>query len=319
MDLRQIRYFLAVAETQNVTRAAEKLHIAQPPLSRQIKAIEAELGVTLFLREGRRMQLTEAGRFLADQAGQVLARWNDVLDSTRKIGEQGKRWFGIGFVPSTLYGFVPSLMKRMMQVDARIEVGLSELTTLQQLDALKAGRIDMGLGRIVFNDPAIERKTILDEAMVAALPVEHPLSQRAAVSADELAAYPFIVYPAKPRPSYADHVVNLFRLAGCPVRVAHEANELQTALGLVAGGVGVAVVPAGVRRLRYEAIRCVPLSSPGFTSPVIVSYRKGDGSEFLQQALAHVLALAEQQRIEFGTTLPADATPPRGLQAARIR
>jgi len=304
MDLRQIRYFLAVAETQNVTRAAEKLHIAQPPLSRQIKAIEAELGVTLFLREGRRMQLTEAGRFLADQAVQVLARWNDVLDSTRKIGEQGKRWFGIGFVPSTLYGFVPSLMKRMLQVDARIEVGLSELTTLQQLDALKAGRIDMGLGRIVFNDPAVERKTILDEAMVAALPVEHPLSQRAAVSADELAAYPFIVYPAKPRPSYADHVVNLFRLAGCPVRVAHEANELQTALGLVAGGVGVAVVPAGVRRLRYEAIRYVPLSSPGFTSPVIVSYRKGDGSEFLQQALTHVLALAEQQRIELGEALP---------------
>jgi DNA-binding transcriptional LysR family regulator len=298
VDLKQLRYFQAVAQEMNVTRAAEKLHMAQPPLSRQIRALEDELGVLLFERTGRSLRLTEAGRFLLEHSLQLTARTQEIIDATRRIGQQGRRWFGIGFVPSTLYGFVPELIRRVRGADAAVDVGLSEMTTLQQLDALKAGRIDIGFGRILFDDPDIEREVLMAEPLAAVVPVGHPLlakGRRRSVTAAEVAAYPFIVYPARPRPSYADHVLGLFRAAGHAPNVVQEANELQTAVGLVAAGLGIAVVPASVQRLLRDDIAYLPLSTSGFTSPVIVSYRKDDDSPFLLYArqLAHELAQGE--------------------------
>ncbi len=299
MDLKQLRYFQAVAQELNVTRAAELLHMAQPPLSRQIQAMEAELGVLLFERTGRSLRLTEAGRFLLEHSLQLTARMHEIVEGTRRIGQQKRRWFGIGFVPSTLYGFVPSLIRSLRSTDLQVDVGLSELTTLQQLEALKAGRIDIGFGRILFDDPAIERKVLMAEPLMAVLPRSHSLFRRRkarlGVSAEELAQQPFILYPARPRPSYADHVLSLFRAAGLGLNVVQEANELQTAIGLVAAGLGVTVVPASVQRLLRDDIAYVPLATPGFTSPVIMSYRCGDASAFLEQAKALAQDLVAQE------------------------
>lgn len=297
MDVKQLRYFQAVAQEMNVTRAAEKLHMAQPPLSRQIRALEDELGVLLFERTGRSLRLTEAGRFLLEHSLQLTARFQEIAEATRRIGQQGRRWFGVGFVPSTLYGFVPELIRRLRGADRHVEVGLSELTTLQQMEALKAGRIDIGFGRILFDDPDIERKVLMAEPLVAVVARSHPLARRArhGVRAAELAVQPFILYPARPRPSYADHVLGLFRAAGHGLDVVQEANELQTAIGLVAAGLGVTVVPASVQRLQREDIVYVPLDSPGFTSPVIVSRRRDDRSPFLLQASALADELAAQE------------------------
>ncbi|MDX3906848.1 MAG: LysR family transcriptional regulator [Pigmentiphaga sp.] len=297
MDLRQLRYFQTVAQEMNVTRAAEKLHMAQPPLSRQIRALEEELGVPLFERAGRSLRLTEAGRFLLEHSLQLTSRLQEIIEATRRIGLQGRRWFGIGFVPSTLYGFVPELIRRLRSADQHVEVGLSELTTLQQLDALKAGRIDIGFGRILFDDPAIERQVLMAEPLAAVVPRAHPLASRAGrkgVGAAELADQPFILYPARPRPSYADHVLGLFRAAGHALSVIQDANELQTAIGLVAAGLGVTVVPASVQRLLRDDIAYLPLATSGFTSPVIVSYRKDDRSPFLLRAKALADELAAQ-------------------------
>ncbi|AZG07066.1 LysR family transcriptional regulator [Pigmentiphaga sp. H8] len=297
MDVRQLRYFQAVAQEMNVTRAAEKLHMAQPPLSRQIRALEDELGVLLFERTGRSLRLTEAGRFLLEHSLQLTARFQEITEATRRLGQQGRRWFGVGFVPSTLYGFVPELIRRLRGADRHVEVGLSELTTLQQMEALKAGRIDIGFGRILFDDPDIERKVLMAEPLVAVVARSHPLARRTrnGVRAAELAKQPFILYPARPRPSYADHVLGLFRAAGHGLDVVQEANELQTAIGLVAAGLGVTVVPASVQRLQREDIAYVPLDSPGFTSPVIVSRRRDDRSLFLLQASALADELAAQE------------------------
>jgi len=302
MDIRQLRYFQAVAQEMNVTRAAEKLHMAQPPLSRQIRALEDELGVLLFERTGRSLRLTEAGRFLLEHSLQLTARFQEIAEATRRIGQQGRRWFGVGFVPSTLYGFVPELIRRLRGADRRVEVGLSELTTLQQMEALKAGRIDIGFGRILFDDPDIERKVLMAEPLVAVVAHSHPLARRArpGVRAAELAAQPFILYPARPRPSYADHVLGLFRAAGHGLDVIQEANELQTAIGLVAAGLGVTVVPASVQRLQREDIAYLPLDSSGFTSPVIVSRRRDDRSPFLLQASALADELAAEELRAYG-------------------
>lgn len=292
VELRHLRYFQAVAQEGSFTRAAARLHMAQPPLSRQIRQLEDELGVTLIERGSRALKLTEAGRFLLEQSLQLTARLEEIVQGTRRLGRHERGWFGIGFVPSSLYGFVPELIRRLREADPRIEVGLAEMTTLPQIEALKAGRIDIGIGRILLDDPAIERRVLMAEPLLAALPSLHPLAKRRRVSIAELAAQPFVLYPARPRPNYGDYVLDLFRAAGHVPQVVQEANELQTAIGLVAAGLGVTVVPASVHRLHREDIVHVPIDADTFVSPLILSHRKDDRSAFLADAVALAVQLA---------------------------
>ncbi|GAA5236901.1 LysR family transcriptional regulator [Verticiella sediminum] len=292
MELRHLRYFQAVAEDCNITRAAERLHIAQPPLSRQIRQLEDELGVALFERSRRGLRLTEAGRFFLEHSAQLTARLGALVEDTRRIGQSGRRWFGVGLVPSTLYGFIPELIRELRASRETMEVGLAELTTLQQVEALKAGRIDIGFGRIVIRDDAICQRVVMTESLSVALSPANPLSGRERLRVEDVAGEPFILYPARPRPSYADHITGLFRGAGYELDVVHEANELQTALGLVAAGMGVTLVPASAQRLRRDDVVHVPLAAPGFVSPVIMSHRADDESPFLKSTIEAALALA---------------------------
>ncbi|SPK75785.1 HTH-type transcriptional regulator CatR (plasmid) [Cupriavidus taiwanensis] len=292
MELRHLRYFQVVAQELNVTRAAARLHMAQPPLSRQIRQLEEEIGVALFDRIGRGLRLTEAGRFLLEQSTQLTQRVEETIEGTRRIGREEKRWFGIGFVPSVLYGVLPELIRELRESDRggqQVEVGLAEMITVEQMEALKAGRIDLGFGRIALNDPAIRQQVVMAEPLVAALPARLAAPRRKALTPQALAARPFILYPARPRPSYADHLLSLFRAQGLQLRVAQEANELQTALGLVAAGVGITLVPASIQRLHRDDVRYCPIDAPGFVSPVIMSYRDGDTSPFLARAVDWVM------------------------------
>lgn len=292
MELRHLRYFQAVAQELNITRAAERLHMAQPPLSRQMRQLEDELGVALFDRSRRTLRLTEAGRFFLEQSLQLSARLEELVAGTRRLGASGQRWFSVGFVPSTLYGFVPDLIRELRLGQDDVQVGLAEMTTMQQVQALKDGRIDIGVGRIVIDDPAVLQRVAMTEPLVAAVPVASPLAQRASLSVEDVAAAPFLLYPARPRPSYADHVAGLFRAAGHGLNVVHEANELQTALGLVAAGLGLTLVPASAQRLHRADVAYVPLDAPGFVSPVILSHRRDDHSPFLLQTIDVALRLA---------------------------
>ena len=181
----------------------------------------------------------------------------------------------------------------MYKRQPQVEVGLTEMTTLPQLEALKAGRIDLGIGRILLDDPAIERRVLMTEPLMAAVPLHHPLAAMGSVSVERLAQEPFVLYPARPRPNFADHVLGLFRAAGYALQVVQEANELQTAIGLVAAGLGVSVVPASVQRLQRQDVAHVRIEGDAFVSPVIVSYRKDDQSAFLHRALALATGLAK--------------------------
>ena len=290
MELRHLRYFVAVAEERNFTRAAERLHIAQPPLSRQIQQLEELLGVEL-LERGRPLRLTEAGRFFYEQSGTLLEQLQNICDNTRRIGLGQRQWLGIGFAPSTLYAVLPELI-RELRGDAELELGLQEMTTLQQVEALKSGRIDIGFGRMRFDDPAIHQQVLREDPLVAVLPTGHPLLGTP-VSLQRLSREPFVLYPARPRPNFSDHVLGLFRAAGHAPQVVQESNELQTAIGLVAAGLGVTVVPASVQRLQRQDVAHVPIDADTFVSPVIVSYRKDDASPFLARALMLAQALAD--------------------------
>lgn len=285
MELRQIRYFQCVARELSFTRAARLLHIAQPPLSRQIKMLEEELGVAVFERLGRGIQLTEAGRYFLDQTEKMTLRLEETINATRRIGQNDRMWFGVGFVPSTLYGHMPALIRQLREMNNQVEIGLVEMTTLQQFDALKSGRIDIGVGRILLKDEEIERLVLTDEPLALALPIRHPLAHRRSVKISDILNEPLILYPARPRPSYADHVLNLFKQKGHSPVIAQEVNELQTAIGLVTAGIGVSIVPESVRRLHREDVVYIDLDESGFTSPIMLSWRKNDQSAFLKEVI----------------------------------
>ncbi|MNJ21128.1 HTH-type transcriptional regulator BenM [compost metagenome] len=285
MELRHLRYFRVLAQTLNFTRAAEQLHIAQPPLSRQIRQLEETLGVEL-LERSRPLRLTEAGRFFHEQSAALLDQLEQIAEGTRRIANSERQWLRIGFAPSTLYDLLPELIRQLRR-NEEMELGLQEMITLQQVEALKAGRIDVGFGRIHIKDPAIEQVLLREEPLVVALPCGHPLLGQP-LDLKRLADEPFVLYPANPRPSYADHIMALFTAQGVNIKVIQWTNELQTALGLVAAGLGITLVPASVQSQHRADIVYAPLPEKTAVSPIILSRRAGDNSPQVRQCLSLV-------------------------------
>jgi DNA-binding transcriptional LysR family regulator len=276
MELRHLRYYEAVAAERNFTRAAERLGVAQPPLSRQIRELETEMGVMLFDRASRPVRLTEAGRVFHEQAAQVLAGVEQLRRSMARLTTSGRRRFAIGIVGSIVSGAMPGMIRTFRTAAPHVEVQLLELTTLEQVAALKDGRIDIGLGRLHVDDSAIRREVLYDEPLVAAVAIDHPLATRGTIALEDLTAETLIVYPNQPRPSYADHVLKLFRDRGLHSDHITEVREIQTALGLVAAQSGVAIVPASMQRIRRDDIVYLPIADPAAVSPIILSRREGD-------------------------------------------
>ncbi|WP_447725858.1 LysR family transcriptional regulator [Sphingomonas koreensis] len=279
MELRHLRYFVAVASERNFTRAAAGLGISQPPLSRQIRELEDEFGAELFARDSRPVTLTDSGRLLLDYAQDTLNSVERLRQAMRRAIEQSRRRFVIGFVGSTIYGPIPSMIRSFRSLVPDLDIDLVEMNTLAQMSALKDGRIDAGIGRLPFEDPAIGRLVIEQEALVVALPVDHPLAVgKGRLSLRDLEQDPVILYPSEPRPSYADQVLDLFRRHGVTPGAVREVRELQTALGLAAAYSGVCIVPSAVQRLRRDDIAYCPLVEPDALSPIILSWRAADSS-----------------------------------------
>ena len=301
MELRHLRYFVAVARERSFTRAAEHLHIAQPPLSRQVQQLEEELRTVLFVRGKRPVSLTEHGRLVYEQAVQILERAEDLHLIVRRAKHAERNRFSIGFVASTLYGRLPEVVRAYRAARPGVDLTLLELTSLEQVAALKEGRIDVGFGRIAFDDPAITRRLLRNEALIAALPAGHPaLEHPAPLRLRDLVGEGLIVYPKAPRPSYADQVLSLFRDRGLRPAAVHEVRELQTALGLVAAEAGICLVPAAVERLRRDNVAYRSLDEQGAISPIFMSCRGGDTSPEIDLILELVRETYRKDGIVFG-------------------
>ncbi|WP_313295616.1 LysR family transcriptional regulator [Diaphorobacter sp.] len=280
MDIRQLKYFIAVANARNFTRAAEHLHIAQPPLSRQIQLLEEELGVQLLLRNSRPLRLTDAGRTFYEQALQLINRFDQLKSSTRQVGLQQRQTLSIGFVGSTLYGGLPMLVRKLRQHYPEVDIQLVELTSTQQFIALKSGRIDVGFGRIRSKDSTVARTILREERLVLAIPPGTPLAQtQGAISLKELHRQKLIVYPKEPRPSFADHVLSLLNDHSIRPSEIHEVREIQTALGLVAAESGLCLIPASARIRSDLCYRLI--DDPQATSPIIFSHRLNDNAWYI--------------------------------------
>jgi DNA-binding transcriptional LysR family regulator len=299
MELRHLRYFVAVAEERNFTRAAERLCIAQPPLSRQIQQLEETLGVQLFERNSRPLKLTNSGKFFYSHAVQLLAQTAELESMTRRVGNI-ERSLSVGFVGSTLYGMLPKIIRRFRDENATVELSLHEMSTMDQISALKDGRIDVGFGRIRHEDANIRRVVLREERMIVALPVGHPLSlAKPLLSLRDLIHETLIIFPASPRPSYADQVLSAFQdRALKPARI-YEVRELQIALGLVAAGEGISVVPSSVYGLKRDDVSYIELDDPTLVSPIIMSMRMLDESRDIQEMLELIYRLYEEEKIPY--------------------
>ena len=295
MDLRHLKYFIAVAEERSFTQAAQRLHISQPPLSRQIQQLEEELGLQLLDREARPLRLTEAGRIFYGRALRLLGQGNETVHMTRR-GAQLERRLVIGFVPSTIYGALPRIARMFRSLQPQTELMLVEKTSVEQLAELKSGRIDVGFGRIRLDDSSIKREVLREESLVLAMPSDHPLARGSGpVALAQAARYPLLVYPRLPRPSYADHVLSLFRDQGVEPRAVHEVQEMQTALGLVASGMGVCVVPSSAQKLRRDEVAYRCLAEVQAVSPIIMSTRLNDQSPDIDTLRAAIEAIYQAE------------------------
>ncbi len=265
MELRHLRYFIAVAEELNFTRAAEKLHMAQPPLSQQIQQLEAELGFQLFRRTKRTVTLTEAGQFFFQEAQKILLQ----LDRAIQLGQQTNRGelgqLTIGFVSSASHNVVPAILQAFRTLHPAVKLELREMTTNQQLQRLREGQIDIGFIRPPV-DEGINSEIVFREPLILALPQTHPMADRAQVELRQLSTEPFILFPRSLAPGLYDRIISFCQQAGFSPIAAQEAIQMQTIVSLVAAEMGVAIVPESMQNFQRSGVVYKPIQEP---SPIV--------------------------------------------------
>ena len=289
-DLWQLRYFTAVAEHLHFGRAAAALHISQPPLSRAIRALEERLGVTLFARNRRRVELTAAGARLLEETRRTVGQLERTVHELRGMaaGERGR--LRIGFVSLADYGGVlPGLLKTYKAARPGVQLALREMLSPEQSLALAAGEIDFGLLLPPVAEAAgLEHLVVQRERFVAALPARHRLATgRGPLAMSELSGERFVMVPRQIAPGLYDIVSGLAARAGFSLNVTQEANQMQTVVSLVSSGLGVAVVPGSVANLGRRGVVYRKLADKHPTLELWLAWRSGGGpaaEEFIAQA-----------------------------------
>lgn len=285
MELRHLHYFIAVAEELHFSRAAERLHISQPPLSQQIQSLEAELGVKLFERTKRQVHLTEAGKVFLERACLVLAHLEQAIAVTQRIGRGEIGQLAIGFVDSAMYTVLPEILRIFREQFPAVELRLHELTTTQQIQALYDKQIDVGIVRSAISEPGLSVEYLLDESLVLALPENHPFSAQTQVSLSSLADEFFILFPAKLGPLFYEQIVQSCQHAGFHPKVAQEAVQMQTIVGLVAAGLGIAIVPASMQNFHRSGVIYRPLQEQIPNTGLYLTWRQHDSSPVMSTFL----------------------------------
>lgn len=286
MELRHLRYFRAVAEELHFGRAAERLLIAQPPLSQQIRQLERELGVTLLTRSTRSVELTPAGRVFLDRTVKILAAVDDASEQARRIAEGMEGRLVIGCVGSATYSLLPLLVRALRKTLPAVDLSVrGEMLAPAQLAALHAGEIDIGLLRPPVTDPDITVETIRRDRLLIALPAGHPYAERTALSAFDLRDEDFISHAGRGRSRMSALVTTLCSDAGFAPRIRHEVEETSTLVTLVAAGLGVAVVPEPTAALDIAGVCYRPLSPESTSIELLAAYPSSSSSPLIANVL----------------------------------
>jgi DNA-binding transcriptional LysR family regulator len=291
VELRQLRYFVAVAEELHFRRAAARLHISQPPLSQQIARLEQELGARLLNRTRRRVELTPAGEAFLRDARAMLAELEVAVATAQRIdsGQAGR--LRVSFVGSALLSVLPGIVQRFRAARPEVEIELRERSTVEQLRAVSSGVADVGLVRPpVEVEEDLRTRAVMRERTVAAIPSGHALAALRRVPLRRLAAEPLVLFPRRQAPGFHDLLIGRLAASGTSPHVVQYAPEMLTIIGLVAAGVGVSPVPASVSRLAVEGVAYRPLSGAPDTELLAVTRAREPSplvEAFVADARAH--------------------------------
>lgn len=294
MNFRQLRYFCEVADSGTLARAAERLFVAPTAISMQIAQLEEGLGGALFDRTAKPMTLTPLGLFFLPRAKELLANGQRLEEQTRDVASGRSGWLGIGFVRSLLNSVLPAAVRAFRHKHPDVKLDLVELLSEHQPEQLRSGRIHIGLSRFAAppEPPAdLRHVTLFEDPFVVAVPAGHRSAKRGRVSLAELSKLPLISYPKDPQSSFAQQVIARLREAGAQPRVGHEAIEIHTALGLVAAGLGYAVVGASVAQRGQSDVAFVRLAELKAHTTVVAVTRTGEESLLVASMLKTLAAV----------------------------
>lgn len=294
IELRHLRYFIAVADELHFSRAAERLGMSQPPLSQQIKQLEQAVGARLLVRTNRRVALSDAGKLFLSEARAILARVDSAIDLAQRAqrGETGE--LRIGITRSTpLSEHIPKTIFAFRQQLPFVQLQLEEMNSLQQIDALLDRRLQLAIVRRTALPEALESKRLFRDPLVAVLRSDHPLlagrRPRRKLKTSALAQQPFVLFARSAGAGIHDHVLTLCRNAGFTPRVAQEAREASTIVGLVSAGLGVSILPASCDHIRVDNVSYVPLADAASMSEVHAVRRRDDHSPLVAQFIRMLL------------------------------
>lgn len=241
MNLKQMRYFLAVASERNFTRAAERLHMAQPPLTRQITSLEDELGTPLFVRTPKGVNLTEAGNALLEEVPNILMLTERAHERTLRASKGLLGRLDVGIFGSGILNIIPKILSDLHRERPEITLRLHNMTKPEQVQALRERRIMVGFHRLPPNEPDIAAELVINEPLYVGLNADHPLASKATIAVTDLADEPMILYPNLPMPGLEQEVINMFQRENVPLKIEQQVEDVLTCVALVAGRFGACI------------------------------------------------------------------------------
>ncbi|MDF0598351.1 LysR family transcriptional regulator [Psychromarinibacter halotolerans] len=293
-EFSQLRCFVAVAEELNFRRAAERLHMTQPPLSRQIRLLEHGLGLQLLERTNRRVSLTPAGESFYDSATDMLQRSEHAILKARQAQRGQSGSIALGFVPSAALEFVPRIVTMAAERFPGVTLDPTEMMSYEIVEAQRSGRLDLGLTRMEQTRPEIARERVVSEPFILAIPRSHPLADKANPMLEDLNGAPFVGYSTERGGFVRETHQTLLSSRGVTPRIVQEVSQTHTVLAMVNSGIGAALVPASSRVLGMKNVRFVDLDLPRqFRSDLYLIYRAGERTvlqERMRQLIVEALA-----------------------------
>ncbi|MDD3444308.1 MAG: LysR substrate-binding domain-containing protein [Zavarzinia sp.] len=292
MDFRQLKYFIAVAEEENIGRAARRLNISQPPLTRQIKQIEDELSVSLFTRTPKGMELTSVGKLFLDEARNIEILFEQATERTLQAAQGKLGRLDVAIFGSGILDAIPKILLAFTETHPDVKVHLHQMGKAEQIEALRQRRITVGFNRLLAPLPDITSELVLNEGLLLAINEKHPLSRLHSVPLTALADQPLILFPSSGRPNFIDKVVRICQENGFYPKVAQEVGDAVSGVALVAAGFGICIIPESLTSLALPGVVFRPFSErpPHWSVDLSCIYRANDDSPILAEFLQTVRA-----------------------------